>query len=301
MLTPREIVAQAWTITTTEKPLKRWGMFGTVLRLLLDIKLVSYQIYFLVAYIRGVEVGLLDDFIWLYGRVSPTAFVIITTLFCVLLFTEFIVPSFCDGAIIGLAAKSHQKQRLKGGFIMALYNFFPIFAVHEIFVFSGLNLLVTAVSLVLRYGEGLTPFLIFMAVVLWCLSSIFKFFASFAEPAIVIKKEGVFAAIGQSIKLVFSYPWHIIFLLLILLIISIRIAINLAILIAIPGVAIGIGIVLTYIMTPALSYTIGGIIALLLLFVAGYFFTYLHVFKQTVWTIMYMELIKEKDLDAIAA
>jgi hypothetical protein len=40
-------------------------------------------------------------------------------------------------------------------------------------------------------------------------------------------------------------------------------------------------------------------IGLVLTFVAAYFFTYLHVFKQAVWTIMYMELIKEKELDKI--
>ncbi len=299
MFTPREIIAQAWTVTTTEPSLKRWGFAGSALRLLLDMKLVGYQIYFLYSYLSGKEVGLFDDGIWLYGNVSTTIFTIIMVSFWTLVFIELFLPTFCDGAVIGLTAKAHAKEKVEGGFILALYNFFPLFALHEIFVFSGVNLLVTAVSLILRYGGGMGAFLVTVAVILWIISSIFSFLASFAEPAIVVKKSGIFTAIGQSVKLIFSYPWHIIFLLLLLLIISLRIFINLAILILVPGLFIGMGIVLTYFLTPVISYTIAGIVALILTFIAAYFFMYLHVFKDAVWTIMYMELIKEKELDKI--
>jgi hypothetical protein len=299
MLTPREIIAQAWTIATTETTLKQWGFFGSTLRLLLDIKLVSYQIYFFFAFLAGKEVGLFDDAILLHGLVSLPVFITIITLFLLLVIAELFIPSFTDGAIIGLTAKAHQKEKMTGGFVMALYNFFPVFTLHEIFVFSGVNLLITAVSIILRYGGGMKGFLIVIAVILWIFSSTLKFFASFAESAIVVKKANVFNAISESIKLVFSYPWHIIFILLLMLIISIRIFVNLAILIMIPGVVFGLGLLLTYVLTPAISYTIATIVALILIGIASYFFTYLHVFKQAVWTIMYMELIKEKDLDKI--
>ncbi len=299
MLTPREIIAQAWTVTTTEPALKRWGFTGSALRLLLDIKLVSYQIYFAHAYMSGIEVGLFDDVIWLYAHAPLPVFWFIIISFGLLVISELFVPIFCDGAIIGLTAKSHKKERVTGGFILGMYNFFPIFAVHEIFVFSGINLLVTAISILLRYGSGLTGFMITVATILWLFSSIMSFLSSFAEPAIVVKKAGVFESIGQSLKLTFSYPGHIIFLILLLLIISIRIAVNAAILVLIPGLGIGLGIVLTYFLTPALSYTIAGIVALVLVLIAAYFFMYLHVFRQAVWTIMYMELTSEKELDRI--
>ncbi|OGJ60539.1 hypothetical protein A3A67_01045 [Candidatus Peribacteria bacterium RIFCSPLOWO2_01_FULL_51_18] len=300
MLTPREIIAQAWTITTTERSLKRWGFVGSFFRLLLDIKLVAYQIYFSYAFmVAGKEVGLFDDIIWAYDRLPFGLFVTLFVGFILLLGVEFLLPSFTDGAIIGLGAKSHNKEEVKGGFVLGMYNFFPIFTVHEIFVFSGLNLLITAVSILLRYGSGLQGFLIVVAVSLWCVSGILKFFSNFAEPAIVIDKENVFMAIGKSMKLVISYLWHVIFLVMLMLIISIRIFINTVIAVLIPVAVFGIGIVLTYIFTPAVSYTIAGIVGLVLIFIAAYFFTYLHVFKQTVWTILYMELVKEKELDRI--
>ncbi len=299
MLTPREIIAQAWTVTTTEPSLKRWGFIGSALRLLLDIKLVGYQIYFLAAYISGKTVGLFDDVAWLYANAPLPIFWTIVIAFILLVISELFVPMFCDGAIIGLTAKSHNKERVHGGFILGMYNFFPIFAVHQIFVFSGVNILITTVSLLLRYGGGMTGFMITIATFLWLFSSTMSFLASFAEPAIVIKKASIFASIGHSLKLTFSYPGHIIFLILLLLIISLRIAVNTAILVLIPGLAIGLGIVLTYIFTPILSAAISGAIALILVLIAAYFFMYMHVFKQAVWTIMYMELTKEKDLDTI--
>lgn len=299
MLTPREIIAQAWAITTTTPEIKRWGLLGSILQLLLDIKLVGYQIYFFLAYMSGKEVGMADDFIWLYAHVSLPVFIAITGAFGILVLMELLVPSFTDGAIIGLAAKAHQKQPMRGGFVLALYNFFPIFALHQFFVFSGVNLLITTISILLRYGSGMTGFLIVIASILWVFSSILKFFASFAGPAIVVSKTGIFASIGRSIKLVFSYPSHIIFLILLLLIISIRIFINLAIIILIPGAVLGVGIALTYVVTPAISYSIATVLAVGLIGAAGYFFTYFHVFRQTVWTIMYMELVKQKEFDDI--
>jgi len=299
MLTPREIVAQAWTITTTEPSIKRWGFFGTFFRLLLDIKLIAYQIYFLISSLQGKEVGLFDDVIWLYGVVSFGVFDTIVVAFLLLLLVEIFVPSMTDGPIIGLTAKSYKHEPVTGGFILAVYNFFPVFTVHEIFVFSGLNLLITAISILLRYGAGLTPFLIVVAIVLWSMSSVLKFLSSFSEPAIVIDKIGIFESISKSIKLVFSYPQHVMFLIVLLLMISIRVFINTVLIVCIPGAAFGIGLLLTYVFTPAVSYTIAGLIGVALLFVMAYFFMYLHVFKQTVWTLMYMELKGEKELDVI--
>jgi hypothetical protein len=141
--------------------------------------------------------------------------------------------------------------------------------------------------------------MIIVGVMLWLASSILSFLASFAEPGIVVSKLGVFESIGKSVKLTFSYPGHIIFLILLLLIITVRIAMNVAILVLIPGLAVGLGLVLTYVLTPTISYSIAGIVALVLVFVLAYFFMYMHLFKQTVWTIMYMELTSQKELDKI--
>lgn len=299
MLKPREIIAQAWTITTTGRELKRWGFFGTLFEILLDVKLLIYQAYFIASYIRGEGGGFFDIEIYLYHAIPFWIFIVLVSLFCILVFIEMFAPSLAAGAIIGLSAKAHAKQKPKGGFILALYNFFPILAIHEVFIFTSLSIFVTAISIILRYGSGMQSLLIPVAIFVWVISNILKFFCTFTEPAIVVGKLGVFAAIGKSIKLIMSFIPHVAFLFLLLIIISIRIFLNTLIILLVPTVVIGGGILLTYVVHPVISFGIAGLVGLVLTFVAAYFFTYLHIFKHAVWTIMYMELIKEKDLDRI--
>lgn len=299
MLTPREIIAKAWAITTTEPMLKRWGFIGALFEILLDVKLLLYQAYFLYAYMTGRSVGLFDDVHWGYTHLPLWLFVTIITAFLMLVSIELFMPSLAEGAMIGLSAKAYNREKVSGGFVMGLYNFFPILAVHEVFIFSSISIFVTAVSIILRYGSGLQTIMIIVASVIWIISNVIRFFSSFTEPGIVVEKLGVFASGAKSVKLIMSYMPHVMFLALLLIIISIRILVNTMIIILVPGVMIGSGLLLTYVLQPAISYTIAGVIGLALTVVAAYFFAYLHVFKQTVWTIMYMELIKEKEMDRI--
>ena len=299
MLTPREIIAKSWAITTTEPALKRWGFFGSFFEILLDIKLIIYQIYFLESYLNGGSAGLFDIEIYLYHAIPPLTFWTLIGLFLLLVIVELFVPSLSGGAIIGLSAKAHNKEPRTGGLVLALYNFFPILEFHGLFIFSSIPILITAISIVLRYGSGLQSVMVPVIIVVWVISNILKFFSSFTEPGIVVGKLGVFQAGAKSIKLIVSYLPHVIFLALLLAVISLRIFANMLIITLIPAIMIGGGVLLTYFLSPAISYTIAGLIGLTLTVVAAYFFAYLHIFKQAVWTIMYMELIQEKEMDKI--
>ncbi len=299
MLAPREIIAEAWRITTTERQLRAWGFFRTIFALLLDLKLLSYQLYFLYSYVTGHEVGLLDDWIILYEHAPMWLFITVLVLFLLLLLIELFVPSLGDGAIIGLAAKAYKKEKVEGGFILGLYNYFPILTLHEIFVFSGVSIFITASSLILRYTEGLKWGLLIVAIILWIISSILRFFASFAEEGVVIQKLGVFEAAGRSIKLTVSYIGHVVFLFALMWVIGIRVVMNAVVIILLPSILFGLGTVLTWFLAPSVAWTIIGIIGTILVFVLAYGLTYLNVFRQTVWTITFIEMNKQRDLDAI--
>ena len=66
-----------------------------------------------------------------------------------------------------------------------------------------------------------------------------------------------------------------------------------------PFLAIGLGLLLATFLPLALSYFIASVVGLALLLLLSYLLAYLHIFKQTVWTLTYMELSKMKDLDII--
>lgn len=300
-MTPREIIASAWHITTRETLLRRWGFAQTLLETLLEAKLVSYQMYFLYKYMtEGEGAGFFDLEAILYQQVPLWLFLGIIITFVVMVIIEIFLPKMCLGAVIGLGAKSYRKEDVSGGLVLALYNFWPIFAIQELFLFSSVTTTVTAVSLTLRYGvEGWRPMTIGFLILFFLLSNILKFFASFAEEAVVIRKVGLLRAMGQSFKLVISYLSHIMFLLLLLLMISIRIAINAVTILFIPGIAIGLGFLLPLFLPSALSYVIATVVTAIAVVFVSYLLTYLHVFKQTVWTITYLELSTKKDLDVI--
>ena len=302
-MTPREIIAEAWAITTREKTLWRWGFAGALFETLLDVKLLGYQVYFLYKYLSGQGMaGFFDVEILLFEHLPLWASISIITFFTLLIIVEWFFPHIASGAVIGLAAKAHRKEPLKGGLVLGLYNFLPIFAIHELFVLSSWSLAVTSCSLIARYVGGDAGFVGIIGVVsIFVISNILKFFSSFAEEGVVIRKEGIFTAIGRSNKLIISYLGHIMFLLLLLLVISVRILINTVVLIVVPAIAIVIGVLLASFLSPALSYTIATVIGLVLIVLASYFFAYLHVFRQTVWTLAYLELSEKKDLDYILA
>ena len=300
-MNPREIIAEAWAITTRERKIRRWGFTSAIFETLFDVKLLIYQTYFLFTYLQGDTIGFFKIEELIYTYLPLWGFLTFIIILGILFVIEIFLPKLCLGAIIGLAAKSYRKEEVKGGLVLALYNFFPIFAIHEFFVLAKLTTTITLCSLILRYiGGGFGSPLIWITLSFYLLSNLFRFFATFAEEGIVIRKLGIFDAMGKSFKLIISYLSHVVFLLILLFVISLRILLNALVLLVLPGLIFGLGIVLATFLSVNLSILIASIVGIVLILIASYFFAYLHVFKQTVWTITYIELSRRKDLDIIA-
>ncbi len=300
-MTPREIIAEAWALTRREPALRRWACTAAFFEILLSIKLLGYQVYFFYEMMYGNgETGFFDVEIKIYKELPHWFFWTFVISLTVLFIVELFFSHLAQGAIIGLAAKSHRGEEVKGGRVLALYNFFPIFAIHEIFVLGSLNTTITISSVALRYVEGSakTPILIIIWLT-WLFSNMLAFFFHFAEEIVVIEKIGVFEALGRSFKLIISYLGRIMFLLLLLFVISLRILLNTAIVLLIPGIIIGLGMLLSTFLAPLITWTIVSIVGFVVIIIASYFFGYLHAFKQAVWTILYLELRNKKDLDVI--
>jgi hypothetical protein len=299
-MTPREIVAKAWTITKTVPMLRRWGFAKSFLETMLNAKLLIYQTWFAYSYfILKEPIGFFTMEEVLLEHLPKWLAITIIVLLLLLVAIELIFPHFAKGAIIGLAAKEYKKEEVKGGLVLALYNFFPLFALHEMLVFSGTTTTITWASLSLRYGGAAAMLGVIIIGVLWLASHVLEFFWMFAEEAVVVRKVGVGKSIKRSFKLVVSYLGHVVFLLLLLFFISLRILANILMVVLIPGVVMGVGFLLTTFLPPAVSYGLGALLGMVIIFFASYFFAYLEVFRQTVWTITYIELSKQRELDVI--
>ncbi len=286
-------------MTKKEKSIRRWGFASAFLETLLNTKLFIYQIWFFYSFfVLANPIGFFTIEAILLEHIALGVFVTIATIFIIMLVVEVFFPHMAVGAIIGLAAKSYKKEELRGGMVLALYNFLPIFVARELFFFAKGTTVITIISLVLRYGE-LKGFSITILVCLFVFSNILKFLASFTEEAIVIRKLNVFNAMGKSFKLVISYLGHVVFLLILVFVISLRIFINAAMFLLVPGIVLGVGLLLASFLPPILSWSLAIVAGFLLILLASYFFAYLEVFRQTVWTITYLELSSRKELDVI--
>ena len=302
MLTPREIIADAWAISVRERKMKIWGFIYALLETLRELELILYQVYFLYWYFVGESKGYWAVEIDLLRALPLWLFILLTLLSILLIVFELFVPTIATGAIIGLGAKAYGKEKVNGGLILGLYNFFPILEIHGMFILSSFSIVFSACSLILRYG-GNDPGIKFLAIgtilLLWAIAGFFRLLSVFAEEAVVIHKMGVFRAMGLSFKLIISNWSHFMFLILLMVVISIRIIMRTVLILLVPGIGIGVGLLLTFVLPATFSYAIGAFIGLILLGLASYFIAYLHIFKQTVWTITFMELSKQKELDVI--
>lgn len=300
-MTPREIVAEAWAITMRERSIRGWSFTSSFCETLLKLKLLLYQFYFMYKYFQtGTGAGFFDVELYLLRHIPFWAFLAFVIVFALAVAIEFFMPHLCLGAIIGLGAKAQRGEPVRGGLVLALYNFFPIFAIHEFLILSSFTTTITVLSLMLRYIDHplKVPSIVGLLLV-FAFSNILRFFFSFAEEGVVIEKHGVFVSFGRSFKFVISHLGHVMFLLLLLVVISLRIVLNAAMVIILPGVIIGLSFLLALFFSKALSYLIAGFVGIALVLVASYFFAYLHAFKQTVWTITYLEFLKHRDLDVI--
>ena len=299
-MSPREIVAKAWAITVKEGSIRKWGFMSAFVETLLNAKLFIFQAWLIYSYFWLQDpIGFFTIEKVLFQNLPNWLAVIIYVTFIILLIIEWLFPHMAKGAIIGLAAKSYKKEEVKGGFVLGLYNFWPIFAIHELLFLSGLTTVITLSSLSLRYGAeaGILGVGIIMSI--WTLANVLEFFWIFSEEAVVIRKTGIRGAISKSFKLVISHIGHIVFLCLLLFFIFLRIIANLLMIILIPAIVMGVGVSLAFIMPKIVGYSVAVLLGIIIIFLASYFFAYLEVFRQTVWTITYIELSKLKELDVI--
>jgi len=78
-----------------------------------------------------------------------------------------------------------------------------------------------------------------------------------------------------------------------------RFRVNVLMLLLLPAIVVGFGCLLSLFLSQILSITIAAVAGVGLIFGASYLSAYLEVFRQTVWTITYLELSALKELDVI--
>ncbi len=266
---------------------------------------VTYQGFVLSIFFRTGELaswGSIVDSIRPFAAEHPALIITLIIIAVIYGILWVLVPRLATGAIIGLAAKIHCGDEPKGGLVLAIFNCLPLLELAAAFALIDGKTVFSLWSLLVRY-MGATDVIFGTSIVLmliWTTSFIFQFLFMFAEEAIVIRKMGVFRSIGHSFKLVISYLGRIVLIGILLLVIILRIILNAIVIFVIPATVLGLGFLLARFLPEFVSFSISGVLGMAIAVLASYFLGYVTVFKNTVWTITYLELSKERELDVIA-
>lgn len=303
----REIIREAWEFTQNSKRLILiYAFFPAVLTTLAGMLYMVYQYYavvssplvedwersFTTVFVTNVIQIIRENFSWTWPIIVFAA---------IILLLYFLIPSFCEGAIIQLVARKRngQKVRARDGIRHGLLSFLPIFEYSLIAkTFSFVSILTwssfIARNLSWSAFETLLPVVIIVAIVGAILTVLF----TYTEFFIVIDDRGVIESITKSSVLVVTHLEETLLLSVLMLIISIRILLQIVFVLLIPAVVAFIIYLFTSVAIPALAIIVGGVIGLILLYLASYLSSIIHVFAASVWTFTFLELTHEDYLSA---
>ncbi len=303
----RKIIAEAWSFTQSNKKMIIWYAFvPAVISTLAGIIFALYQFYafkssFLFenwprSFAYYLTVTVIDVLKYNFSNIVPFIVFIIVVYVLYIFF-----PPLFEGAIIQLVArkKSGLGVRTRDGFRYGPMSFLPMFEYSMLIRTISLVSLFTLWSTIVRNfgwesGNAFLPIIIFFAIV----SIFLTLFFTYTEFFIVIDDCKVIKAITKSCKLVITNLGETITLSILMLIISVRVLIQLLFVFLIPLIIAGSVYLFASMTLPTIGIIIGGILGLVMLYIASYLAAVIHVFAASVWTFTFLEFTTAPKLNA---
>jgi len=217
----------------------------------------------------------------------------------ILLISYTLLPTVCQGALIRIIAKSRRGEevRVSSGLSLGLLVFLPLLEYHLLVKTFSLFSILTESSFVVRnLGLNALTTLLPVIVLIFIVGLLLTLLFTYSEFFIVLERQSVLNAMGQSAKLVLLSWQHTFLILILMAIIGLRIAINIIAILLIPALLfLSAGYVAT-ITFSSLGMVIGGVMMLIALIIASYFSGILSVFANAVWTFTFLELRTQTDI-----
>ncbi|MCC7432143.1 hypothetical protein IT412_01315 [Candidatus Peregrinibacteria bacterium] len=303
----KEIVAEAWQFTQTNKRLAVWyGAVPAFFTTLIGMCYIVYQYYAFLSsqlfqhwnrsFLSLVATTVLDFIKTHTGMIAP-----LLVLAVIIALGYFIIPVICQGALIQMIARRKNGQQVPGrkGFNYGFITFLPLFE-YRLFVqtFSIFSLFSMTATATRNFGWKvlwiLIPIFIFLVIVALIVAILF----TYSEFFIVIDGESVFSSIAKSVGLVTRHLEETVLLTILMLIISLRIIIQILFVLIIPAAGIGVVYLLAAANLPTLGLLLGSLLALVGVGVASYLNGIVHTFAMAVWTFTFLHLTSKTETHA---
>jgi len=303
----KRIIAEAWEFTQNNKKMIIWYAFlPAVIETLTGIGYLGYQFFAFKSsplfenwrdsfgfVLFTTVLNVLNANISNIGPLIAAA-IILTIMYLV-------VPSICEGAIVQLIArkKNGQDVKIRHGIKYGLWSFLPLFEyswVSRTISYASVLSLMSSVARNLGIDAfyALSIVFILYAIISFILTLLFIY----TEFFIIIDDRKVFDSIARSSKLVISHLEETIMLSIMMLIISARILVQIIFVLLIPAIIIASIYLFAATSVPIAGVMIGGVLGIILLYIAAYLSSTIHVFAATVWTFTFLEFTSEQAVSA---
>jgi hypothetical protein len=303
----KKIIAEAWTFTqSNKKMIIGYAFVPAVFTTLTGIVYAVYQYY---AFKSSVLFENWDRTFGYYlattgwdvvkNNLSFLGPVLVAAIIIAILY--FLLPPFCEGAIIQLIArkKNGLPVRTRDGFRLGPQSFLPLFEYSWVIRSFNIVSAFTMFSTIARnFGASAISTMIPVIIIYVIVGIILTLLLTYTEFFIVIDDYKVFKSIAKSCGLVVTHLGETIMLSILMLIISVRILVQLLFVLLIPIIISGSIYLFTAATMPMAGIIVGSILGLVLLYIACYLSGTIQVFASTVWTFTFLELTGKPNINA---
>ncbi len=303
----KRVIAEAWEFTqNNKKVILVYAFLPAIIETLAGIIYLGYQFYAFKSsplyenwqhsfgYVLFVTV--LDV---LKHNISSIVPIIIVAVIIAILY--LLLPAVCEGAIVQLVArkKNGQDVKTRHGIKYGMWSFLPLFEYSMLTRTISLAALLSLMSSVAR-NLGMNIFNVFIIVfILYAIMSVaLTLLFTYTEFFIIIDDRKVFDSISRSCQLVITHLEETIMLTIMMLIISVRILVQIIFVLLIPAIIVASIYLFAATSVPFVGIIVGGVLGLILLYIAAYLSGTIHVFAATVWTFTFLEFTAEQAISA---
>lgn len=303
----KQNLKDAWQFTQANpKLVNYYGILPSMLVLSFNLGIFSYQFFNLKYSPKLTDsaqsfASRMFDFIFGFFKEYPEFVFPSLVVLGIYILLYFFIPTFCEGALVQLIARKHNKQavRLSDGLKYGLRSFLKLLKFKLVTNSFKFTSILMEMAVILSYlGRDFFQILGPIFILVLILSLIVAILFTYAESFIIIDDDGIIDSLKKSTGMVVEHWRETMFLFVLMMLVALRVLFNII-------VVLGLPFLVSLLFTVIVTYTnllLGQIFILLVSIFSIRFISKLAgtllVFTKTVWTFTFLELDKKEILSA---
>jgi len=280
----REIVSNAWDLTKNHKYLMWLAALPLAIELILATVYVPLRWgLYIVPDILTRTYNFVEQQYILHQMETTTVLLFIGFTFVLYL----LVPTFCEGALIGTSAKvlhTGADKKIKKQFSIAygLNVYLPLVELHAMTEMLNPLFVVLGMSLLEQFNYPLFKVLLIPALILFIIELIINFTLVYSKYELIIHESSILFSMKKSVKMVLFNVTETFFILILLFLIALRALVNMLIVFLIPVLLYAVATFLVSFFSHMIMYVV---------IIIGALFAYYYLLKTSSMLMMFITFV----------